>query len=93
MNCAPAISTDQSTIYIAVSNGSSGYLLGLDAKTLAPRYRARLYDPAQHQSAWVNDNSSAAPTIGPDGDIYYGVLESNFPVTIAAAGCSISVRT
>ena len=79
MNCAPAISVDQSTIYIAVSNGSTGYLVGLDAATLAPKSRARLYDPAQHQSAWVNDDSSAAPTIGPDGDVYYGVLESDFP--------------
>ncbi|MEI9929613.1 MAG: hypothetical protein WDM89_03345 [Rhizomicrobium sp.] len=34
-NCAPAVSADQSTIYIAVSDGAAGYLLGLDATTLA----------------------------------------------------------
>ena len=79
MNCAPAVSADQSTIYITVSNGSTGYLVGLDAATLAPKYRVRLYDPAQKQPAWIIDDSSAAPTIGPDGDVYYGVLESNFP--------------
>jgi len=77
MNCAPAISADGSTLYIAVSNGSSGYLVGLDTATLAPKYTTYLLDPATQQSALVDDDSSAAPTIGPDGDVYYGVLESS----------------
>jgi len=76
MNCAPAISADGSTIYIAVSDGSAGYLVGLDATTLAPKYHARLLDPTTTQSAIVDDDSSAAPTIGPDGEVYYGVLAS-----------------
>ena len=77
MNCAPAISADGSTVYIAVSNGSAGYLVGLAASTLAPKYSTRLYDPATKQAALVDDDSSAAPTIGPDGSIFYGVLESS----------------
>ena len=44
-NCAPAISADQSTIYIAVSDGCDGYLLGLDAATLAQKYKIRAHDP------------------------------------------------
>ena len=29
--------------------------------------------------AWVTDYSTASPTIGPDGEVYYGVLENPFP--------------
>ena len=77
-NCAPAISADGKTIYIAVSNGAYGYLVGLDATTLQPEYRTHLFDPVNGEAATIDDNSSAAPTIGPDGAVYYGVLESKF---------------
>lgn len=77
MNCAPAVSADGSTVYIAVSNGGQGYLVGLDSATLAPKYRVLLLDPATGQDASIYDESSAAPTIGPDGEVYYGVLESS----------------
>jgi len=73
-NCAPAISADQSTIYIGVSDGFDGYLLGLDAATLAPKYKTTLIDPVTHTNAGVLDDSSASPTVGPDGDVYYGVI-------------------
>jgi hypothetical protein len=79
MNCAPAVSNDGSTIYIAVSNGSSGYLLGLDSKTLATKYKAALIDPSSGEPAWIDSDSSASPTVAPDGDVYYGVLENPFP--------------
>jgi hypothetical protein len=82
-NCAPAISSDQKTVYIAVSNGPrtgssngfSGYLVGLDATTLKPKYATRLKDPIDEDAAVLNDDSSASPTIGPDGDVFMGVLE------------------
>jgi hypothetical protein len=78
-NCAPAISADQSTIYIAVSDGGGdGYLLGLNSGTLAGKYKAKLIDPLTNQNAYVFDDSSASPTVGPDGDVYYGVIESDF---------------
>src|SRR5207244_4023767 len=35
----------------------------------------RLTDPVSGQPAFISDNSSASPTVGPDNDIYYGVLE------------------
>ena len=79
MGCAPALSPDGKTIYITVSNGASGTLIGLDAATLAPKFRAGLLDPASGSGAWVSDDSSASPTIGPDGDVFYGVLENPFP--------------
>jgi hypothetical protein len=79
MNCAPAISADGSTIYIAVSNGGSmGYLVGLSSTTLTTKYRVQLIDPETKESAEVLDDSSATPTIGPDGAVYYGVVETNF---------------
>jgi hypothetical protein len=79
MNCAPAISADGSTVYIAVSNGQYGYLLALDATTLKTKTNGKvaLIDPETETSAVISDNSSAAPTIGPDGSVYYGVLDSN----------------
>ncbi|HEX4157292.1 MAG TPA: hypothetical protein VHY79_02360 [Rhizomicrobium sp.] len=77
MNCAPAISADGSTVYIAVSDGGSGFLLGLDATTLADKYKAQLIDPETKENAAILDDSSAAPTIGPDGSVYYGVVESS----------------
>ena len=75
-NCAPAISKDQSTIYITVSDGEFGYLLGLDSTTLAQKYKVRLKDPLSHQDGAIFDDSSASPTIGPDGDVYYGIVEN-----------------
>lgn len=75
MNCAPVVSRDQSTIYISVSDGEFGYLVGLDSTTLQPKYRAQLIDPVSGDPAYISDDSSASPTIGPDNDVYYGVLE------------------
>jgi hypothetical protein len=77
-NSAPAVSNDQKTIYITVSDGSAGYLLGLDSTTLQPKYKARLADPVSGDNAWINDDSTASPTVGPDGDVFIGVLEAPF---------------
>ena len=78
-NCAPALSPDGATLYIAVSNGTAGYLVSLNSTTLAPLARQRLKDPKSGDDAWISDNSSASPTTGPDGDVYYGVIENPFP--------------
>ena len=84
MNSAPGISNDGSTIYVAMhtpENGTSdvGYLLALDSTTLATKNIVKLIDPVTGDPAWVTDNSTASPVVGPDGDVYYGVLESDFP--------------
>jgi uncharacterized membrane protein len=75
MNCAPAVSNDGSTLYFGVSNGG-GYLVSVNSTTLAPIARIRLKDPETGLDALVMDDSSASPTVGPDGDVYYGVFES-----------------
>jgi hypothetical protein len=80
MNCAPALSNDQQTLYVGVNSGNMtpGYLVAVDATTLAPNpQHAHLIDPNTGQNASIVDDSSAAPTVGPDGDVYYGVLEAN----------------
>jgi hypothetical protein len=83
MNAAPALSLDEATLYVAVARPGAlrqtGYLLALDSTTLAPRARAALIDPATGGAGWVNDNGTSSPTVGPDGDVYFGVLEANPP--------------
>ena len=77
-NCALALSADSRTLYGAVSDGSAGYLVALDSKTLQPRAKVRLRDPATGRDAFLDNNGSASPTVGPDNDVYFGVLESSF---------------
>jgi hypothetical protein len=81
MNCAPALSPDGKTLYVTVGSIDSGfgYLLALDSTTLQLIRQVRLTDPATGLDADITDNSSAAPTVGPDGDVYFGVLENPFP--------------
>ena len=76
-NCAPALSWDLRTLYVAVSNSTAGYLVALDATTLKTLNSVRLKDPESGLDSWISDNASASPTVGPDGDVYYGVLESS----------------
>lgn len=85
MNSAPALSLDLSTLYVVATNQPPagehpfGYLLALDAKTLALKSRVLLTDPKTGAAGWISDNGTASPAIGPDGDVYYGLLESNTP--------------
>ena len=79
MNCAPALSPSGRTVYITVTSAGRGILVGLDATTLEPRYHVALKDPVSGQPAFISPSSSASPTVGPDGDVYYGVLENPFP--------------
>jgi len=81
MSCAPALSSDGKTLYVAVGSVDFGfgYLLALNSTTLQLIRRVRLTDPASGLDAEITDQSSAAPTIGPDGDVYFGVLENPFP--------------
>jgi FG-GAP-like repeat len=83
-NNAPALSNDGSTVYVAMSNGNgsnfaTGYLVALDSTTLATKAKVALVDPKSGSSAYLPEDGTASPTVGPDGDVYFGVLENPFP--------------
>ncbi len=79
-NSAPALSNDESLLYVVVKGLSqnNAYLLALDAGTLAVRYKVYLHDPRSNgiNDAVVLDDSTASPTVGPDGDVYFGVFSN-----------------
>jgi len=80
-NCAPAFNVNQNTLYVATSTGGefgSGYLVSVNASTLVANSFVALNDPrAGYGQATVSSLSSATPMVGPDGDVYYGVLEAS----------------
>lgn len=78
-NCAPALSPADTTVYITVTSPTRGILVGLNATTLKPRFHVVLKDPVSGRPAQISSSSSASPTVGPDGDVYYGVLENPIP--------------
>ncbi len=80
MNSAPALAIDQTTLYVALRTAPmpggtpTGHLVALDTNTLALKSRVQLLDPASGFNAFVTDNGTSSPTVGPDGDVYFGVL-------------------
>jgi hypothetical protein len=78
INCAPALSPDGTTVYLALTGHRRSMLAGLSATTLRPRFRAVLKDPLTGRPAQLLASSTASPTIGPDGDVFYGVEENPF---------------
>lgn len=81
LNAAPALSINQQTLYVvaATSGYGGGYLVSLNSSTLAltPSVAPlQLMDP-QGGAATVAYDSTASPMVGPDGDVYFGVLEAN----------------
>jgi len=80
-NASPVLGNTQATVYVATTNGSTGNLALLNATTLAPMGSVPLSDPrgGSYGLAMIYNGSSAAPMAGPDGDVYFGVLEGSFP--------------
>ncbi|HSD16737.1 MAG TPA: hypothetical protein VLC71_05670 [Thermomonas sp.] len=83
LNCAPALSNDGSTVYIAANRGATsatqnGVLLALNSTTLATRASVALLDPNLGGPARLSDDGTATPVVGPDGRVFYGVLERTF---------------
>ena len=85
-NCAPALSNDHKVLYAGVNTSptwaqtTDGYLVAVDSRTLAPLNSVRLRDvKTSANNASLSDNGTASPTIGPDGDVYYGMVENPVP--------------
>jgi len=85
MNCAPALSNDEGTLYVAMRRiGAIGtsprYLVALDANTLATRRKVQLFDPytTPQTNCSMPDDGTASPMVAPDGHVFYGVLERPF---------------
>jgi autotransporter-associated beta strand protein len=83
MNCAPALSNNGQTLYITVNNSTgngttaTGDLVSLNATTLAPQAAVPLIDPKSGLPAYLPDDGTASPMVGPDGHVFIGVLENN----------------
>lgn len=75
-NIAPALSNDQTTLYVVTkSSTSSGcYLLGLNSTTLQTKYSRQLKDPRNGNPAGIPDNGTSSPLVGPDGDVFFGIF-------------------
>ena len=78
MNSAPAMANDGNSLYVAVGSAAGqGYLVRVDAATLSPLSRVALVDPFEGTPARITSDSTSSPTVGPDGDVYFGVLETS----------------
>lgn len=83
-NSAFAISKDQKTLYLVVNDNiatgvrQTGYMLALDSSTLALKSKVQLIDPNLKAPANISDDSTASPLVGPDGDVFIGVLEQTY---------------
>ena len=79
-NCAPALSSDGTHVYVLVSSAvgltATGRLAELDAATLTPIRSVTLLDPKSGANAYLPDDGTASPVVGPDGDVYMGVLDN-----------------
>jgi len=77
INCNRRFSFDQSVLYIGVRDSqSAGYLVGLDSTTLTPLYRVRVRIPTRDSTRAWRTMGRRVPCVGPDGDVYFGVLEN-----------------
>jgi hypothetical protein len=80
-NCTPAISNDGNYLYIAIKQAgpqesANPELLRLNSSNLSKSSIAMLQGPSAQNGdqtfAYILDDGTATPTVGPDGDVYYG---------------------
>lgn len=79
MSCAPALSNDESILYIGVRGAqtNNGYLVAAKTENLERLNSVKLMVPEESTTAYVLEDSTSMPTVGPDGDVYYGAWYFN----------------
>jgi len=74
MNAAPALTTDGNYIYVALT-GNNPWLAKLSTKDLTSSKSVQIIDPSiPGANAYLINESSASPMIGPDGHVFMGVF-------------------
>ena len=94
-NAAPAISRDGATVYVAVKSlapHTTNYLLALDSATLATKHLIPLISPVQGTPLVISSDSTASPTVGPDGDVYYGMVDGDARGYLLHFNADLTVR-
>ena len=78
MNCAPALSNDGSTVYVAMSdNNSNGYLVAMNSSTLTTTNKILLRDPQiPANPSILQELGTSSPMVAPDGKVFLGVFEN-----------------
>ncbi len=83
LGSSPALSNDGSTLYLGINDAGynltgaaqyNGYLVGVNASTLAPEYSVHLLDPSSGLGAGVRSVSTASPVVAPDNTVFMGVF-------------------
>jgi hypothetical protein len=80
-NSAPALNRKGNRLYTVCANGNfgRGRIVSINPETMTVISRADLLDPSNGNYACVDFSGTASPLVGPDGDVYVGVLENPFP--------------
>lgn len=78
-NSAPGLDASGQNLYCTTNTGSQGrgYLTRVNPATMQVVGRVRLLDPRNGNDAPVDNEGTSSPLIGPDGDVYQGVLIGN----------------
>ena len=80
-NSAPALSNDGSTLYVLESTGNWGWgkLVAMNSTTLAVTGQVTLDDVVHtNDTATITNDATASPMVGPNGNVFVGVLETPF---------------
>jgi hypothetical protein len=79
-NCAPALSADESLVYVAMRGNTSspGLLLALRTADLSTRAGVAPVDPITAQPSSISLNGTSSPMVAPDGRVYYGFTGTPF---------------
>jgi len=80
-NTAPALSNDESKVYVVAGKSDTryyGYLVALNTSDLSTNSQVFLKDPRNGNSAGILDDGTASPMVGPDGDVYLGVFANPY---------------